>query len=93
MAKILLAKFFGVGMPLDLRQVDTKQGEYLTELRESGFLDFVPCEPPTEEPGKTLVNHTTSLMASWYNHGLFKICPKMMPNRSSYALLMQLCVL
>lgn len=52
MAKILLAKFFGVGMPLDLRQVDTKQGEYLTELRESGFLDFVPCEPPTEEPGK-----------------------------------------
>mgnify|MGYP001050611877 CR=1 FL=1 len=86
MAKILLAKFFGVGMPLDLRQVDTKQGEYLTELRESGFLDFVPCEPPTEEPGKTVV-------ASWYNHGLFKICPKMMPNRSSYALLMQLCVL
>lgn len=55
MAKILLARYFGAGMPLDVRQVDTKQGEYLTELRESGVLDFVPCEPPTEQPGKSVV--------------------------------------
>lgn len=55
MAKILLARYFGKEMPLDVRQVDTKHGEYLTELRESGFLDFVPCEPPTEQPGKTVV--------------------------------------
>ena len=69
MAKILLAKFFGVGMPLDLRQVDTKQGEYLTELRESGLPDFVPCEPPTEEPGKTVVESYNiidgKLVQSW----------------------------
>lgn len=55
MAKILLARYFGAGMPLDVRQVDAKQGEYLTELRESGFLDFVPCEPLTEQPGKSVV--------------------------------------
>ncbi|WP_304947884.1 hypothetical protein [uncultured Alistipes sp.] len=69
MAKILLAKFFGVGMPLDLRQVDTKQGEYLTELRESGFLDFAPCEPPTEQPGKSVVESYNiiggKLVQSW----------------------------
>lgn len=52
---MLLARYFGKDMPLDVRQVDTKQGEYLTELRESGFLDFVPCEPPTEQPGKSVV--------------------------------------
>ena len=69
MAKILLARYFCVGMPLDVRQVDTKQGEYLTELRESGFLDFVPCEPPTEEPGKTVVESYNiidgKLVQSW----------------------------
>ena len=55
MKKMLLARYFGAGMPLDVRQVDTKQGEYLTELRESGFFDFVPSEPPTEQPGKSVV--------------------------------------
>lgn len=55
MAKILLARYFGKDEPIDVRLVDTKQGEYLTELRESGFLDFVPCEPPTEQPGKSVV--------------------------------------
>ena len=69
MAKILLAKYFGIGMPLDVRQVDTKQGEYLTELRESGFLDFIPCEPPTEQPGKSVVDSYDvidgNLVQSW----------------------------
>lgn len=69
MAKILLARYFGEEMPLDVRLVDTKQGEYLTELRESGFLDFVPCEPPTEQPGKSVVESYNiidgKLVQSW----------------------------
>lgn len=55
MAKILLAQFFGAEMPLDVRQVDTKQGAYITELRNAGFLDFVPSEQPTGEPGTSVV--------------------------------------
>jgi len=43
------------GEPLDLRCVDTRAGAYLTELRESGFLDFVASEQPTSEPGKVVV--------------------------------------
>lgn len=69
MAKILLARYFGKDEPIDVRLVDTKQGEYLTELRESGFLDFVPCEPPMEEPGKTVVESYNiidgKLVQSW----------------------------
>lgn len=69
MAKILLARYFGEEMPLDVRLVDTKQGEYLTELRESEFLDFVPCEPPTEQPGKSVVESYNiidgKLVQSW----------------------------
>lgn len=69
MAKILLARYFGKDEPIDVRLVDTKQGEYLTELRESGFLDFVPCEPPTEQPGKSVVeSHNIidgKLVQSW----------------------------
>lgn len=69
MAKILLARYFGEEMPLDVRLVDTKQGEYLTELRESGFLDFVPCEPPTEQPRKSVVESYNiidgKLVQSW----------------------------
>lgn len=55
MAKLLLAKFYGVGQPLDLREVDTQQGLYVTKLRDSGFVDFVPSEQPMEQPGKTIV--------------------------------------
>lgn len=55
MTKILLAKYEGVGNPLDLREVDTSQGEYLTKLRESGFVDFVASEQPAEQPGKIVV--------------------------------------
>ena len=40
---------------MDLRCVDTRAGAYLTELRESGYLDFVPSEQPTPEPGKVVV--------------------------------------
>lgn len=69
MAKILLARYFGKDEPIDVRLVDTKQGEYLTELRESGFLDFVPCEPPTEQPGKSIVESYNiidgKLVQSW----------------------------
>lgn len=69
MAKILLARYFGKDEPIDVRLVDTKQGEYLTELRESGFLDFVPCEPPTEQPGKSVVESYNiidgKLVQSW----------------------------
>ena len=52
--QLLLAKYVP-GEPLDLRCVDSRAGEYLTELRESGFLDFVPSEQPTPEPGKVVV--------------------------------------
>ncbi len=51
---ILLAKY-KEGEPLDLRLVNTKQGEYITELRNTGFIDFVPSEQPTAEPGKAVV--------------------------------------
>lgn len=54
MAKVLLAKYTP-GEPMDLRCVDTRAGAYLTELRESGYLDFVPSEQPTPEPGKVVV--------------------------------------
>lgn len=51
---ILLAKY-KEGEPLDLRMVSTQQGEYITELRNTGFIDFVPSEQPTAEPGKAVV--------------------------------------
>ena len=52
--QLLLAKYVP-GEPLDLRCIDSRAGAYLTELRESGFLDFVPSEQPTPEPGKVVV--------------------------------------
>lgn len=52
--QLLLAKYVP-GEPLDLRCVDSRAGAYLTELRESGFLDFVPSEQPTPKPGKVVV--------------------------------------
>lgn len=52
--QLLLAKYVP-GEPLDLRCVDSRAGAYLTELRESGFLDFVASEQPTPEPGKVVV--------------------------------------
>ena len=52
---ILLAKMPKQGDPIDLRCVDTRAGAYISELRESGFLDFVPSEQPTGEPGKVVV--------------------------------------
>lgn len=55
MTKILLAKYEGAGKPLDLREVDTAQGEYLTRLREAGFVDFVASEQPAGQPGKIVV--------------------------------------
>ena len=54
MAQILLAKYTP-GSPLRLICVDTRAGAYVTELRESGYLDFVPSEQPTPEPGKVVV--------------------------------------
>lgn len=54
MAQILLAKYTP-GNPLRLICVDTRAGAYVTELRESGYLDFVPSEQPTPEPGKVVV--------------------------------------
>lgn len=55
MNKILLARYNGIGQPLDLREVNTQQGLYVTELREAGFVDFVASEQPMEQPGKTIV--------------------------------------
>lgn len=52
--QLLLAKYTP-GEPLDLRCIDTRAGAYITELRESGYLDFVPSEQPTPEPGKVVV--------------------------------------
>lgn len=54
MAQILLAKYTP-GSPLRLICVDTRAGAYVTELRDSGYLDFVPSEQPTPEPGKVVV--------------------------------------
>ncbi|GAE14587.1 hypothetical protein IX307_001212 [Bacteroides pyogenes] len=69
MAKILLAKFESVDSPLDLRQVDTAQGAYITKLRESGFLDFVASEQPMAEPGESVIESLEiidgKLIQSW----------------------------
>ena len=54
MKQILLAKYTP-GCPLRLIKADTRVGAYITELRESGYLDFVPSEQPTAEPGKAVV--------------------------------------
>lgn len=66
---ILLAKY-KEGEPLDLRLVNTKQGEYITELRNTGFIDFVPSEQPTAEPGKAVVETLEvvdgKLVQSWH---------------------------
>lgn len=51
----LLAKYED-GKPLDLRNVDTQNGEYITKLREAGFLDFVEAEQPICEAGKVAVD-------------------------------------
>ena len=54
MAQILLAKYT-LGSPLRLICVDTRAGAYVTKLRDSGYLDFVPSVQPTPEPGKVVV--------------------------------------
>lgn len=54
MKQILLAKYTP-GCPLRLIKADTRVGAYITELRESGYLDFVPSVQPTPEPGKVVV--------------------------------------
>lgn len=54
MKQILLAKYTP-GCPLRLIKADTRVGAYITELRESGYLDFVPSEQPTAEPEKVVV--------------------------------------
>ena len=54
MAQILLAKYTH-GSPLRLICVDTRAGAYVTKLRDSGYLDFVPSVQPTPEPGKAVV--------------------------------------
>ena len=54
MKQILLAKYTP-GCPLRLIKADTRVGAYITELRESGYLDFVPSVQPTHEPGKAVV--------------------------------------
>lgn len=69
MAKVLLAKFYGVGQPLDLREIDTQQGLYITELREAGFVDFVASKQPMEQPGKAIIESLEmidgKLVQSW----------------------------
>ena len=66
---ILLAKY-KEGEPLDLRCVDEKRGAYITELRNTGFIDFVPSEQPTAEPGKAVVETLEvvdgKLVQSWH---------------------------
>ena len=66
---ILLAKY-KEGEPLDLRLVNTKQGAHITELRNTGFIDFVPSEQPTAEPGKAVVETLEvvdgKLVQSWH---------------------------
>lgn len=64
---ILLAKY-KEGAPLDLRMVSTQQGEYITELRNTGFIDFVPSEQPMAEPGKAVVE--TLEVVNWFNRGI-----------------------
>ena len=63
-----LAKYVQ-GEPLDLRRVDKSQGAYITELRNAGFLDFVPSEQPTSEPGTSVVESLDvvdgKLVQSW----------------------------
>ena len=54
MKQILLAKYTP-GCPLRLIKADTRVGAYITELRESVYLDFVPSVQPTPEPGKAVV--------------------------------------
>ena len=68
MAQILLAKYTP-GSPLRLICVDTRAGAYVTELRDSGYLDFVPSEQPTGEPGTSVVESLDvvdgKLVQSW----------------------------
>lgn len=45
-----LAKILPNGA-LDIRFCDTKNGSKITELRNTGYLDFVPSEPPICETG------------------------------------------
>ena len=68
MAQILLAKYTP-GSPLRLICVDTRAGAYVTKLRDSGYLDFVPSEQPTGEPGTSVVESLDvvdgKLVQSW----------------------------
>ena len=54
MKQILLAKYTP-GCPLRLIKADTRVGAYITKLRDSGYLDFVPSVQPTPKPGKVVV--------------------------------------
>ena len=68
MKQILLAKYTP-GCPLRLIKADTRVGAYITELRESGYLDFVPSDQPTGEPGTSVVESLDvvdgKLVQSW----------------------------
>lgn len=81
-----LAKYVQ-GEPLDLRRVDKSQGAYITELRNAGFLDFVPSEQPTGEPERPWLNRLMWWMESWCNRGvLLKMRHKTPPCRAKLCL-------
>lgn len=65
---ILLAKYIQ-GESLDLRRVDKLQGAYITELRDAGFLDFVPSMQTTGGLGTSVIESLDvvggKLVQSW----------------------------
>ena len=54
---------------IDLIDCSDKEGERMAELRNAGFLDFVPSEQPTGEPGTSVVESLDvvdgKLVQSW----------------------------
>lgn len=54
---------------IDLIDCSMKQGAYITELRNAGFLDFVPSEQPKGEQGTSVVESLDvvdgKLVQSW----------------------------
>lgn len=65
---MILAKHID-GEPLDVRFVSEIQGSYVTELRETGFLDFVASEQPQCDTGFVAVDSYVvkdgKLVQSW----------------------------
>lgn len=53
----------------DLIDCSLKQGAYITELRNTGYLDFVPSEQPTRKPGTSVAESLEvvdgKLVQSW----------------------------